>query len=170
MDERDQAIRAVLHALRSPLVLMSVPDREDARALAALHKITASELLDLAIGKARASPRRESRSSARSSAGAWSVSENRKGQMKTPSYHTGPHPHPGGCEGCRDARVCNGCGKPFEFPSRAFCTNGRCYQCHIHCTSGGGSQPGHGYGKLQERRLEGFGQRGVCPELDRMPL
>jgi hypothetical protein len=51
--DRERAIRAVLYALRSPLVLMIVPDREAASALAVYHAITAADLLDCATRLAR---------------------------------------------------------------------------------------------------------------------
>lgn len=56
----------------------------------------------------------------------------------------GAYPHVGGCEGCRVERVCNFCGDPL---GRGRCTNGRCADCHRkHCTSGGVTDYGHGYG------------------------
>lgn len=57
-------------------------------------------------------------------------------------------PHEGGCTGCREAKVCNWCGMALE--PGTVCTNGRCSQCHKDvCTPGGGSEPGHGYGRTQ---------------------
>ena len=50
---RDQAIAKVLVILRNPLMLMSVPDREDALALAREHNITAEDLLRSALHRAR---------------------------------------------------------------------------------------------------------------------
>lgn len=56
------------------------------------------------------------------------------------------HPHEGGCECCRAAKVCNVCGTPL---GHAACTNGRCSECHRQCCSpGGGDRPGHGYGEI----------------------
>jgi hypothetical protein len=43
--DRERAVQTVLNALRNPLVLMSVPDREAASALAVYHAITAADLL-----------------------------------------------------------------------------------------------------------------------------
>lgn len=59
--------------------------------------------------------------------------------------HIGPHPHQGGCEGCRKAAQCNVCGGPAGSAQR--CTNGRCATCHVVvCTPGGLTGPGHGHG------------------------
>jgi hypothetical protein len=62
------------------------------------------------------------------------------------------YPHVGGCEYCREELLCNWCGDalatlgPGGFVER--CTNGRCPDCHEkHCTPGGSTGPGHGYGK-----------------------
>ncbi len=47
MDEsKRKAILAILYALRNPLVMMSIPDREHAMKLATEHNITALELLE----------------------------------------------------------------------------------------------------------------------------
>lgn len=55
------------------------------------------------------------------------------------------YPHPGGCEECRDRRVCNVCGRPERH-----CTNGRCRECHDHvCTAQGDVAPGHGFGSRE---------------------
>jgi hypothetical protein len=51
--DRERAVQAVLYALRNPLVLMSVPDREAASALAVHHAITAADLLDCATRRVR---------------------------------------------------------------------------------------------------------------------
>jgi hypothetical protein len=51
--ERKQAIGLVLGVLRSPLSLMSVPTREQAEALSREYNITALELLQFAIQRAR---------------------------------------------------------------------------------------------------------------------
>ena len=63
-----------------------------------------------------------------------------------PKTHTeARHPHAGGCDGCREARICNACGDPITTANR--CTNGRCHDCHVGiCTPGGETYPGHGYG------------------------
>lgn len=45
-EQRKNALREVLYALRNPLVVMSVPDREHVKALAVEHNITALELLE----------------------------------------------------------------------------------------------------------------------------
>lgn len=37
-------------------------------------------------------------------------------------------PHSKNCEGCRDGRMCNHCGKPLMPFTR--CTYGRCPECH----------------------------------------
>jgi hypothetical protein len=59
----------------------------------------------------------------------------------------GSYPHAGGCEGCRRNGVCNVCGGVLE--RSTCCTNGRCGGCHgKHCTPGGESSPGHGYGEI----------------------
>jgi hypothetical protein len=68
------------------------------------------------------------------------------------------YPHRGGCAGCREAAVCNACGRPL--PKWVRCTNGRCSTCHRFCTSGGSGAPGHGYGnptpeQVAAARLEG---------------
>ena len=42
--------------------------------------------------------------------------------------HDGPLPHGIGCPECRDARVCNECGRAWE-PFWQHCTNGRCLAC-----------------------------------------
>jgi hypothetical protein len=46
MNDKEKAIRKVLYALRNPLVLMSIPDREEAIKLAEEHSITAADLLN----------------------------------------------------------------------------------------------------------------------------
>lgn len=59
-----------------------------------------------------------------------------------------PYPHQGGCEACRDTRVCNYCGGSLN-PLR--CTNGRCGNCHTDiCTAGGSTERGHGFGQQGE--------------------
>lgn len=59
-------------------------------------------------------------------------------------------PHPGGCEHCRAARMCNACGAGLLSGER--CTNGRCAKCHqTVCTPGGATSPGHGYGDVPSR-------------------
>jgi hypothetical protein len=61
-------------------------------------------------------------------------------------HETLSYPHEGGCPSCRDARRCNACGGPLDAHR---CTNGRCGRCHAaHCTPGGNTTPGHGYGKV----------------------
>jgi hypothetical protein len=63
-----------------------------------------------------------------------------------------PWPHEGGCAGCREEKLCNACGAPWDHAG-AHCTNGRCAQCHIaYCTVGGQTYPGHGYGNLNSVR------------------
>jgi hypothetical protein len=51
---REQAINCILYALRSPLILLSAPQRKEAEVLAAEHEITALDLLEYAINLARA--------------------------------------------------------------------------------------------------------------------
>lgn len=56
------------------------------------------------------------------------------------------YPHEGGCEECRERRVCNVCGGPERH-----CTNGRCRDCHNHvCTEGGDVAPGHALGTRED--------------------
>jgi hypothetical protein len=66
--------------------------------------------------------------------------------------HNGPYPHQGSCPGCYDARprLCNVCGRKREHSLRGGgCTNGRCADCHAkHCTPGGNTSPGHGFGDI----------------------
>jgi hypothetical protein len=50
---REGAVRVVLYALRNPLVLLSVPDREEAYRLVDEHNITARDLLDENLARAR---------------------------------------------------------------------------------------------------------------------
>jgi hypothetical protein len=52
-NDREKAVRDVLNALRNQLALLSVPDRECAYALSSFHKITADDLLDCAVQRAR---------------------------------------------------------------------------------------------------------------------
>lgn len=52
--DRERAVSDVLSALRHPLALMSAPDRECAYALSTFHRITADDLLDAAVRRARA--------------------------------------------------------------------------------------------------------------------
>jgi len=51
--EREKATAAVLATLRQPLALLSVPMRESAAAMASKHSITATDLLKLAVQKAK---------------------------------------------------------------------------------------------------------------------
>ena len=51
--DKEKAIREIWLALRNPLMLMSVPDREVLFALARFHNVTAEELLDLACDRIR---------------------------------------------------------------------------------------------------------------------
>lgn len=53
LSDREQAARRILYALRNALVLMSVPMREEAIALARQYNITAEELLEVATHRAR---------------------------------------------------------------------------------------------------------------------
>jgi hypothetical protein len=46
MNDKEKAIRKVLYALSNPLVLISIPDREEAIKLAEEHNITAADLLN----------------------------------------------------------------------------------------------------------------------------
>jgi len=46
MNDKEKAIRKVLYALRNPLVLLSIPDREEAIKLAEEHNVTAAELIN----------------------------------------------------------------------------------------------------------------------------
>lgn len=61
-----------------------------------------------------------------------------------------PYPHGHGCQGCFEAKRCAVCGTSIDVTFEGglpHCTNGRCMQCHTkHCTGGGVSGPGHGYG------------------------
>ncbi len=61
-----------------------------------------------------------------------------------------PYPHEHGCQGCYLAKRCAVCGTSIDVTFEGglpHCTNGRCMQCHTkHCTGGGVSGPGHGYG------------------------
>lgn len=71
--------------------------------------------------------------------------------MKT--LHGTEYPHEGGCVGCRAARLCNACGASVTRFAR--CTNGRCLTCHAkHCTPGGDTSPGHGYGEIGRQAAE----------------
>ena len=45
-DDRKDAMKKILYGLRNPLVVMSVPDREDLMSLASKYNITAAELLE----------------------------------------------------------------------------------------------------------------------------
>jgi hypothetical protein len=51
---REEAARRVLYALRNPLALMSVPDREEALTLAREHGLTAEDLIQAAHKRAQA--------------------------------------------------------------------------------------------------------------------
>jgi hypothetical protein len=51
--DREMAVRDVTQVILRPLAAMSVPDRESAYELARFHKITAEDLLDLAMKRAR---------------------------------------------------------------------------------------------------------------------
>ena len=53
LTEREKAIRELLVMLRSPIMLMCRPDRENAYRLAREHNVTALELLDAATRAAR---------------------------------------------------------------------------------------------------------------------
>jgi hypothetical protein len=46
MNDKEKAIRQVLNALRNPLILMSIPDREETIKLAEEHNITGVDLLN----------------------------------------------------------------------------------------------------------------------------
>jgi hypothetical protein len=46
MNDKEKAIRKILYALRNPLVLMSIPDREEAIKLAEEHNVSAADLLN----------------------------------------------------------------------------------------------------------------------------
>jgi hypothetical protein len=46
MNDKEKAIRKVLYALCNPLVLMSIPDREETIKLAEEHNVTAVELIN----------------------------------------------------------------------------------------------------------------------------
>lgn len=52
-EDRERAVRDVMGFLRHPLAAVSVPDREVAYALARYHAVTAEDLLDLAVRRAR---------------------------------------------------------------------------------------------------------------------
>lgn len=59
------------------------------------------------------------------------------------------YPHPGGCECCREQKKCNACGASLLLDFGR-CTNGRCSKCHRkHCTPGGATDKGHGYGSIK---------------------
>jgi hypothetical protein len=51
---RAQAAALVLEILRSPMSLMSIPMREEAKTLAEMHDLSAVDLIDVAVKKARA--------------------------------------------------------------------------------------------------------------------
>lgn len=51
--EKTLVVRALLRVLRSPLILMSVPDREKAFTLATEHEVTALDLIEVATKEAR---------------------------------------------------------------------------------------------------------------------
>ena len=53
IEERKEAIREVALAIRSPLMMMCAPERVRIMALAVEHNITATELLEFSIRKAR---------------------------------------------------------------------------------------------------------------------
>lgn len=53
MTERERATRNVLAILRSPLALMSKPQRAQAVELAKQFNITAEDLIEAAVSKAR---------------------------------------------------------------------------------------------------------------------
>lgn len=46
MNDKEKAIRKILYALRNPLVLMSIPDREETIKLAEEHNVSAADLLN----------------------------------------------------------------------------------------------------------------------------
>jgi hypothetical protein len=48
-----QAARMILNVLRSPIALMSRPTREEALELAKRFEVTAADLVELAVGRAR---------------------------------------------------------------------------------------------------------------------
>jgi hypothetical protein len=76
-----------------------------------------------------------------------------KGFAGDVSRHEGPYPHEGACAGCRTAHVCNVCGSSYDGHGAGHCTNGRCSACHnAHCTSGGDTYPGHGFGTIGRDR------------------
>lgn len=55
-----------------------------------------------------------------------------------------PYPHEPSCPKCWEEKKCNVCGEPGGWN---ICTNGRCDTCHrTHCTPGGSTSPGHGFG------------------------
>lgn len=63
--------------------------------------------------------------------------------------HAGAWPHGAGCEHCRKHKLCNECGKPWDYERligglihsvHMHCTNGRCIDCHSTVC---GSGPAH---------------------------
>lgn len=46
MNDKEKAIRKILYALRNPLVLMSIPDREETIKLAEEYNVSAADLLN----------------------------------------------------------------------------------------------------------------------------
>jgi hypothetical protein len=52
-EAKSKAVRQILRALINPLVMMSVPEKELAFKLAAEYKITAQDLLEMALDRAR---------------------------------------------------------------------------------------------------------------------
>ncbi len=50
---REEAVRYVLLVLRNPLMLMSVPNRDEAKELSLEYGLTAHELLEAATNRAR---------------------------------------------------------------------------------------------------------------------
>lgn len=61
MTEREAAARRALVMLRTPLLLMTRPEREDVRALCELHGLTASDLIDVACSLLREGGERRTR-------------------------------------------------------------------------------------------------------------
>lgn len=51
--DKKLAVRVTLRVLRNPLMLMSIPDREQAVTLVKGHEITVADLIEVALEEAR---------------------------------------------------------------------------------------------------------------------
>jgi hypothetical protein len=82
------------------------------------------------------------------------------GATKEQRVHDGPHPHLGGCAGCRQERLCNFCGQRRDHAGAGgMCTNGRCADCHArHCMGWDPKVHGYGFDHLTERNRAIMGE------------